>query len=277
MSLVGYCIVLLGDSPPPSYSVANDCGCFWALRWLCFEGFKADEVVYLCVVRMLRELRLAWPHGHDKQDVSCVCAALGGAAEASARCNRHRARATRSEGESVVCLQEECSVDPLRVVDALVTVPGCPPVAVEVDGVHHCIAYLGPNGPLNFTAANSWPDGATQLRDWTLKRLGYRVANVMFYDVSPKALKQATDQAQQPHNSIVQAVARIVRSEMSADAQQPNNETGALRHTESHMEQKGGGEPSAPLEVPSTSVSTTSVRADEDGSVQVATQGGSPA
>lgn len=115
-------------------------------------------------------------------------------------------------------------VDPLRSVDALITIPGGPSLVVEVDGAHHCIAYLGPRGPLNFNATNSWTDGSTQLRDWTLKKLGYQVASVMFYDVSPKALKNSADPSQQPHSSVVQTVARIVRSGMQASMQQHSTE-----------------------------------------------------
>lgn len=151
--------------------------------------------------------------------------------------------------------------------DALITMPGCPSLAVEVDGVHHCIAYLGPNGPLNFGASNSWPDGATQLRDWTLRKMGYRVANVMFHDVSPKALKHPTDQAQQPHNSVVQTVARIVRSGMEADAQQLRHTTVAPCHT--GKRRKAVQDTSAAPELPDT---TSSRRSYTENDAQAASQ-----
>lgn len=159
------------------------------------------------------------------------------------------------------CLQEECTVDPSRSVDVLITIPGCPSIAVEVDGAHHCIAYLGPHGPLNFSATNSWPDGSTQLRDWMLQKLGYRVANVMFYDVSPKALKHAADQAQQPHNSVVQTVARIVRAGMKVDAQQKGSSSDdASAVTHKSRTRASRGDP-----------------ADSEASLQAASQGGSQA
>lgn len=115
-------------------------------------------------------------------------------------------------------VQESFTVDPLRTVDALITIPGCPSIVVEVDGPHHCVAYLGPHGPLNFNSSNSWPDGTTQLRNWMLQKLGHKVATVMYYDVSPKTLRLLAP-SQQPHNSIVQAVARTLRSAMGVESQ----------------------------------------------------------
>jgi hypothetical protein len=117
-------------------------------------------------------------------------------------------------------IQEEKLVDISRSVDALITIPGCPSVAVEVDGAHHFIAHLAPHGPFNFNSGNSWPDGGTQLRDWMLQKLGYRVASVKFYEVSPKALRNSAEQRQQPHSSIVHVVARIVRSAMQNGPEQ---------------------------------------------------------
>lgn len=108
-----------------------------------------------------------------------------------------------------------------RYVDVMVTVPasgGKPArrIAVEVDGPHHFTAALQPDGPASFGRNNTWPDGPTQLRNWSLRRLGLEVVDIRYYETNWKSARFAAESkyagnASRPSPAMMQLVARKMR------------------------------------------------------------------
>jgi RAP domain len=79
-------------------------------------------------------------------------------------------------------MQSEMDVPPLGARDLVITSPRGR-VVVEVDGPAHFAAATCVPSFSDFNAANCAPNGPTRLRDWMLRRLGYRVVAVPFYMV----------------------------------------------------------------------------------------------
>jgi hypothetical protein len=73
-------------------------------------------------------------------------------------------------------------VHPMRVCDIVVSTPHCK-VAIEVDGPPHFNAPLSIVDRNEYTHTNTSIDGPTQLRNWTLHKLGYEVVSVPFFVV----------------------------------------------------------------------------------------------
>ena len=90
-------------------------------------------------------------------------------------------------------------------VDALLSAPHCQ-VAIEADGPTHynaCI-HAGPNVQLN--AKDCTPNGSTQLRNWTLTKLGLRVVVVPYFDVLWTDGRYAFDGMEATSNATVMAL-----------------------------------------------------------------------
>jgi len=124
-------------------------------------------------------------------------------------------------------VQEEVRLGLQRYVDIMVTVPGAPGkparrIAVEVDGPHHFTAALQPDGPASFGRNNTWPDGPTQLRNWSLRRLGLEVVDIRYYEASWKNARFAAESkfagsASRPSPAMMQLVARKMREVLGPD------------------------------------------------------------
>eukprot|EP00892_Ulva_mutabilis_P008735 jgi/Ulvmu1/6233/UM028_0091.1 len=124
-------------------------------------------------------------------------------------------------------VQEEVKLGLQRYVDILVTVPATAHkpqrrIAVEVDGPHHFTAALQPDGPAAFARNNTWPDGPTQLRNWSLQRLDLEVVDIRYYETSHKSARFAAESkyagsASRPSPAMMQLVARKMREVLGPD------------------------------------------------------------
>lgn len=95
-------------------------------------------------------------------------------------------------------------------------------IAVEVDGPHHFTAALQPDGPASFARNNTWPDGPTQLRNWSLQRLGLEVVDIRYYEANWRNARFAAESkyagtAARPSPAMMQLAARKMREVLGAD------------------------------------------------------------